>query len=179
MKIVDRQLVKDGGFFDMTEWEITISHNNRAITVKYFTGPGIRKWLKKLKGKPFNYSGYWSQYIKNNVGKQVGYLPPLQNPKNIKNKRISDYQSKILEEFKNITEPIAPEINNVMCALSLDASCVIHGESFEDFCSEFGYDCDRISAKKTFDCCRDSYFKLKQLGFSDKEIIEYSYSFES
>jgi hypothetical protein len=43
--------------------------------------------------------------------------------------------------------------------------------TFEDFCGEYGYDTDSISAKKTYEAVRDEYLQLLTL-FSEAEMQE-------
>jgi len=41
--------------------------------------------------------------------------------------------------------------------------------SFDDFCSDFGYDLDSIKARKTYQAVRDEFLNLSKL-FSEKEL---------
>jgi hypothetical protein len=52
------------------------------------------------------------------------------------------------------TEP--PTTNDVLDCLRSDFFSVIHGESFEDFCDEFGYDADSRKAEKIYRACQKS-----------------------
>ena len=62
-----------------------------------------------------------------------------------------------------------PSLVDVMHSLVMDSSCDL--DSFESFCSDFGYDTDSRSAKKTYKACRN--IKLKMLSmFSAAELEE-------
>jgi hypothetical protein len=59
-----------------------------------------------------------------------------------------------------------PTIADLVSSLMLDASC---GEiSFEDFCSDFGYDSDSRSAERTHRACKRTHEALSRL-MSDAE----------
>ena len=48
---------------------------------------------------------------------------------------------------------------DVLYCLTMDAQCVEYSD-FEDWCAEFGYDDDSISAKKTYDACCETRYRL-------------------
>lgn len=68
--------------------------------------------------------------------------------------------------------PINPTMVGVLYCLVQDASAVVNGELFEDFCGEFGYDTDSRSAEKAFLACRDTYHALKRLGLDLETLSE-------
>lgn len=76
-----------------------------------------------------------------------------------------------VDKFKR---PVAPKVDEVLHSLFLDAQC--GSLSFNDFCSEFGYDNDSISAFDTYRACMESGEKLRRaLGpeyTKEKERIE-------
>jgi hypothetical protein len=53
-----------------------------------------------------------------------------------------------------------PTADEVLDSLSLDASGVVNGETFEDWCDNFGYDTDSRKAERTFKQCRKIAGKL-------------------
>ena len=71
------------------------------------------------------------------------------------------------------SRPKKPNKKDVLFALYMDANCVHNGESFEDFCSELGYDTDSRSAYKAYEGCRDADYALKRLGFDYDELSVY------
>ncbi len=61
----------------------------------------------------------------------------------------------------------SPNLYEVESSLVLDASCVENGESFEDFCSGFGYDIwgvNRPEYYKQYNACVDTYWTLRKTG---------------
>ena len=70
----------------------------------------------------------------------------------------------------------APELKEVVFALLNDAQA---GElSFEDFCSDFGYDTDSRRAYATWEACKENREKLLAI-FSPDEIAELEVDFEN
>ena len=64
------------------------------------------------------------------------------------------------------TKPYPIEPMAVMACLLSDAGCV-DGRTFDDFCSELGYDSDSIKAKGIYDTCVETYMVLKAALGSD------------
>lgn len=57
--------------------------------------------------------------------------------------------------------PVAkPDPADVLWSLCMDASTCISSPTFEEFCSEFGYDTDSRAALSTWDECRKTYNAL-------------------
>jgi hypothetical protein len=67
-------------------------------------------------------------------------------------------------ELRHHSEPTPPDLVDVMYSLVSDASCVRHGQSFEDFASEYGYDSDSIKALGIFNACTDVWRALVRMG---------------
>ena len=63
-----------------------------------------------------------------------------------------------------------PEAADVLSSLMLDART--GEETFEDFCSEFGYDEDSRKAYKTWEFCRDFAPKVERFLGEDREEFE-------
>lgn len=78
--------------------------------------------------------------------------------------RLSVYDA---EEYKQ-SIPTKPELIDVLASLAFDAQSVEYG-GFEDWCSEFGYDTDSISALERYrNCCKirgklNAMFNLSEL----------------
>jgi hypothetical protein len=69
------------------------------------------------------------------------------------------------------TKPNPPSLSDVVYALLSDSQCVMHGQSFDDFCDEFGYDSDSRGAKKIYKGCIKQWGKYVKLGL-DMEDLE-------
>ena len=54
-----------------------------------------------------------------------------------------------------------PGVQDVLDCLASDASGIDNVRSFEDWCSEYGYDTDSRKAEKTFKACEHSAKRLK------------------
>ena len=66
---------------------------------------------------------------------------------------------------------IEPSLEDVMTSLSLDSLST--NMSFDDFCSEFGYDNDSIKALKLYEQCKEDDVRLRKLFGEDyDEIME-------
>lgn len=61
-----------------------------------------------------------------------------------KNKQMTVYFSK----GSALTEE--PTVEEVLNSIAMDSVSYLNGDSFEDFCSEFGYDTDSRRAEKTY-----------------------------
>jgi hypothetical protein len=61
----------------------------------------------------------------------------------------------------------APKVADVLDCLSSDASGIENARSFEDWCSEYGYDTDSRKAEKTFKTCEHQAKRLSNFLGSD------------
>ena len=75
-----------------------------------------------------------------------------------------------MEENKKTT-PNEPTLLDVLYSLVTDSSGVRHGQSFEEWCGEYGYDTDSRSAEKVFDACVDQWRNLIRLDL-DLDAME-------
>ena len=82
--------------------------------------------------------------------------------------RVSYDQRLLLEKSK----PITPKLIDVVHALVVDAGCVCNGESFDDFCDEFGYDNDSITHRKCYDACVETWQALIRMGLDLGQLQE-------
>ena len=60
--------------------------------------------------------------------------------------------------------PNEPVLADVLYSLLADSSIGRNGESFSDFCADFGYDEDSRKAFNTYEACLEQYSKLCKLG---------------
>lgn len=66
----------------------------------------------------------------------------------------------------------APEAPDVLSCLADDAAGVTNAQSFEDWCSEYGYESDSRKAERIYKACEHSAAKLhKLLGDSAYETL--------
>lgn len=62
--------------------------------------------------------------------------------------------------FTNNWVPIFPDPDDVLGCLVTDAQCAYHARTFEEFCSDLGYNDDSIKAVKTYEACKDVLIAL-------------------
>ena len=62
------------------------------------------------------------------------------------------------------TEPVPVTLDEAVWSLYMDAQTVAHGQTFADFCADYGYDEDSRKAEATFNACRDQWAALVRLG---------------
>ncbi len=69
-----------------------------------------------------------------------------------------------ISSSREIKPPKEPRPYDVLACLD-----VLYDDSFEDFCSNFGYDTDSITGEKIYNACLEQSNQLKIL-FNDKEL---------
>jgi len=62
-----------------------------------------------------------------------------------------------------IQQGVVPQIADVMYSLILDGSAFFDGETFEEWCGNFGYDSDSIKARAIYDTCDETGRKLARV----------------
>ena len=130
-------------------YKITLSRGNRKYSFEF--GQSIVK------------SGFYASY-----GKQK-YIIPREKINNKDSDLKIWVRFNLQRDFGNvvndkIVRPIAPTLYDVLtCLQKYDVG------TFEDFCSEFGYDTDSRNAKKTYKAVVKEYDKMCSL-FSNDEL---------
>jgi len=126
-------------------YDITLKRGRRTYKFKF--------------GNSINDSGF---YIKKGVNKV-----------HIERKYLNLSDSKLIGMFggfgtskDKLHRPKAPTAYSVLSCLTKN-----NPGTFEDFCSEFGYDSDSRSAKKTYKAVRNEYLEVSKL-FSNEELEE-------
>lgn len=174
------ETVNSGGYKVSAEYRVTVGHNGQSYTTDYTSGWGNRVWRTLAKtprqtGPGFD---YWARYRQ--PGQQVvlfhgvhGFPGPgnLKAPTECESSNQSR-QREVFASFAKLTEPILPTLPDVMFSLVMDAQCVFDGQTFDDFCGDFGYDNDSRSAERIFQACRDTWCALIRLGADFDELSE-------
>lgn len=62
-----------------------------------------------------------------------------------------------------------PRVRDVLYSLAMDAACA--RDSFEDFCSNLGYDTDSRRALRIYLDCQESGHKLRRMGYDLDRIL--------
>ena len=98
---------------------------------------------------------------KNNFNRHIVY---------VKNKTTGAKTS--FEFWASIANPTLETEYDVLNAFYCFVSDALSGlNSFEDFCGEFGYDTDSMSAYKTFNACKRAYKKFEKIEDSETDDI--------
>lgn len=74
---------------------------------------------------------------------------------------LTPYGRRYLADVEKKRKPESPRSASVLHSLLLDAEASV--TSFRNWCDEFGYDNDSISARNTYDACQENADKLKRI----------------
>jgi cellulose biosynthesis protein BcsQ len=115
-----------------------------------------------IKGFPFdkkdiNYHGKFKINIKQ---KETGYEYSF------------DFYGSAIDAQKHITEMDDQELKNALECIISDA--IAGSDSFENFCSNFGYDKDSRTAERIYNACKESLSKMDCLGFTLDDLYNLS-----
>lgn len=123
----------------------------------YFTGRNKKdnwdrySWAVTLNGVSFEY-----HIGIGHATKSTGFNKPL----SLKNK-------KVIRDGDTYIH--VPKLKHILHALALDAQSGL--DTFEDFCSNFGYDTDSRKALEVYLACQDANIKLRKV-FKSKNYLE-------
>lgn len=139
-----------GGYKRESKHVVTVTGpNGRSYSTDYTMGP-LRFW--KRTPLPTLYDDIFQAADgKALKGKEAHVLNGMMN-------------NRAVEQYNKLTTHRPIELADVMYCLVLDANCVRHGQSFDDYCDELGYDNDSIKVRKCFDNCRDIWSGLISIG---------------
>ncbi len=131
-----------------TIWSCTIACNGKSYTAEYTKGCGHRVYTKSSP----------SGMLKRKATNKRVVIP---------------YGSMPIHEAEELkaSVPVPPNVEDFMYSLMMDAQAADCND-FEDFCGEFGYSDDSISAKKTYDACCETYMALSHMDFDLSELSE-------
>jgi hypothetical protein len=131
-------------------YKVTFSRNGRKFNLKF--GQSIAK------------SGFFAQYGKQKIALPMDKLNAKKSDLHLWvkwNTKATDFGSVGRD---SIHYPEAPTAYDVLaCLTKYDV------DSFDDFCSEFGYDADSRTAKKTYKAVRKEFSNVQKI-WSDSEI---------
>jgi hypothetical protein len=138
----------------MDGWTVRLMLEGRTIEQKYWRGIGYREWI--VIGSVTNLGEVppWSARAK-----ESGWRKEL-NPNNIpRTLGPSGVTVHIAENARY--RPIPPTAADVLGCLCSDAQGVDHGETFEDWASDFGYDTDSRKAERIYHECQSIALRLR------------------
>lgn len=73
----------------------------------------------------------------------------------------TQYGRRYLAAVEKLRKPKAPHPADVLCSLILDSSAA--EQTFESWCSDFGYDTDSRKALNTYEACQQNTDKLRRI----------------
>jgi len=118
------------------------NYKNFKITANY-TGAKAAKWSKD------NYNHHNITVINTDNGKRTRF-----------------------DFWASIAHPVLESEYDVINAFYCFVSDAVSGlETFEEFCADFGYDNDSITALKTWRACKRSYNKLTRIYNGDLYVL--------
>lgn len=145
-----------GGYRAESGHQVAITGpNGQSFETRYTMGAAHRVWKAKPPMRLADFRGI--------VGKAGSKVPSCLQTKNH-----SMFEQEALEEC---TEPSKPELDDVLQCLLSDASMVRHGQTFEEWAGDFGYDTDSRKAEKCFNNCRDEWTGLIRIG-ADMDALD-------
>lgn len=157
------EFIKHGKHFDKDTntrdiYKITLSHGNRSYSFNFgqsikasgthFLYGNDKKGIAHLSGKHLLRIAYLHPHFEGLEGK-IGGLTPI--------------YSKEWNRNSNFTKPTAYDV--------LAGLQKYEPGTFEDFCSDFGYEEDSRTAERVYKDVCDEYINLKML-FSDEELAQ-------
>ena len=156
-------------FLEKTNTELKIEFKENA---KYFPGDketrdiynitlirGNRKYTFTF-GNSLRDSGFYVQ-----IGRTKHPLPyNLLNSKNLRNYIKNHIDYNFIYNIDNIHYPVPPSPYDILACLEK-----YDYESFEDFCSQLGYDTDSRNAERIYNNCHEQYLQLCSL-YNEEEM---------
>lgn len=143
-------VIDPGNYKTPSKFGFTVSRNGQSHTGEYTKGCAHRQWKK-------NALGHIAKANNAREGKGAVYMGGF----------LSIAREK---ELLDHTEPIPPTLDEVMWSLYMDASGVRHGETFAQWCDEYGYDTDSRKAEGIFNACRETWAALVRMGADFAEL---------
>ena len=142
------ELVRDHDETDrMADWGITLTGpNGKSTVVEYHTGCGLRTWVCASWQCDYDLCKFFKK----------GERCTLSGRKAI--------------AARKYTKATPPELGDVLSSLLMDSSAC--HDSFEGWCSDFGYDTDSRKALETYLACQESGAKLRAIGANFDELGE-------
>lgn len=124
---------------DMYSWRVTLAHRGQTFSSPYSMGLGHADVFDHV------------------------HLGNVRASSLAKNRQCPVYEPR----QGRFEVPHAPQLQDVLESLQLDARSVLNAHSFEDFCYELGYDTDSREAERIYEACKDTAFQLRRLFGGD------------
>ena len=139
-------------------WLVTIN----GQTFDYFTGLGhcLLPYLKESNNKAFIAGNGYGLNVKGLKG--IKQTIDSKNHDQV-NTFLKTFNLKLVMHNANALDHVivkVPKLRDVLHSIATDASCA--QDSFDDFCSNLGYDTDSRKALETYLACQDNSVKLRK-----------------
>ena len=133
---------KDGKPWPCLKFRVLLQHGGKDVLETDFSFGIGHVDLKKVKVPPSTFLPGWSN-------EETSFLAAWQRQPHaeFKDKAL---QARVTERLARL-QKLAPTLPGVLSSLLMESDA--HGQTFEDWCGEFGYDTDSRSAEETFRAC--------------------------
>jgi len=129
------------GTHAMDEWRCTIQNHAKSEQFAYFTGLGLRAEATPAQKREAEY-GFQGLTVRDKQG-------------------ATSYGRRYLAAVQKLRKPKAPHAADILHCLLLDS--VASGQSFAEWCSDFGYDTDSRKAYAAYEDCQQNTDKLNRV----------------
>lgn len=129
-----------------THWHVTLRSDTGQMTVQYSMGSAHRRFVTKPR-----FGSGWT---------------PGANSDPARGARVPQGYGRTVHEahlLAECTEPIPPTLRDVLSCLRSDAQTVEHGQTFEEWCEDLGYDTDSRRAHRSYGECIQSRHRLMSM----------------
>lgn len=161
---LESRCVNPGNYETQSTWVATLAAErfNTASDFEFHQGCAHRRW-KTMKNDPTRLTKVTASALRR-AGFKMGELPP---PYKNWGTRATLFMFDLWDKH---TEPTPPTLDNVLYCLTMDAASVRHGQTFEEWCANYGSDTDSIKALEAFNSCTESWRKLCRLGLDFDQL---------
>jgi hypothetical protein len=159
---------KETDFKDALHWQLTL---NGKVKIKYSEGIG-----HFFNTNHCLYNKVVAQPLINGITKRGSYALAF----SASGITVTDYKGLCTKririkadsnQYLKTLEVTPPDIKDIIYSLTMDAVAVDY--TFEEWCVDYGCDVDSRKAYKTYQDCKDSFTRVRQLGFTLAELQEY------
>lgn len=136
-----------------SHWRVTITNGKgKEYSVEYSMGSAHRVWKKGANRMVRSSSGY-IECERQEVRDGERLTQKYTNPKTMH----------LVQMVKELSEPMPPTLDDVLDSLRMDAQGWDNADTFEDWCSEYGYNTDSRRAESVYKACSETSKRLRSL----------------
>lgn len=152
--------IDDGSYKEFSKWWVVVTLPKGRIETEYQQGSAHRQ----LKSGPYPPG-------MQEIARKYRQQKQRYNHISIDRRKMTVLERDFLLFY---TEAIPPTLEDVVYSLVSDAGIVAYSSTFDEFCDDFGYSNDSISAKQCYDSSCETHRKLLISGDFEKlqELFE-------